>query len=105
MSDWREMLNADVLTLGMAADEARRARLRGSVVTYVRVHTVTAGDLDASRAVPEAASEVRLYETPDAFDRALAQVRALRDLAGSRRVAAFSMAEIERRNWSSTADA
>ena len=35
MTDVRQMLDADVLTLGMAADEARRAMTGTNVVTYL----------------------------------------------------------------------
>ena len=99
MSGWEQMLSADVLTLGMAADEARRAQSTGQVATYVRVHEVTASELQANAVVPDVASELRLYVTPELLDEAVAQVRALRTLAGARRVSAFSMADIELRNW------
>jgi aminodeoxyfutalosine synthase len=92
----RQWLDADILTLGMAADEARRA-LGDAVVTYVRVHTLTAGELARATTVPEAASEVRLYETPDTLDEAVAVVHALKGVAGPRRVVAFSMADLETR--------
>jgi hypothetical protein len=92
----RQWLDADILTLGMAADEARRA-LGDAVVTYVRVHTLTAGELARAATVPEAASEVRLYETPDTLDEAVAVVQALKGVAGPRRVVAFSMADLETR--------
>lgn len=101
MSAWEQMLSADVLTLGMAADQARRAQPDGHVATFVRVHDVTPAGLQAGAPVPEAASEVRLYPTPASFDEALSQVRALRALAGQRRVAAFSMADIETHAWPS----
>jgi aminodeoxyfutalosine synthase len=103
MTDWREMLSADVLTLGMAADEARRAQPRGNIVTYTRVHVVSAGDLRNSHDIPQAASEVRLHDTPEMLDEALALVRQLRVIAGTRRVSAFSMAEIEQRQWAGDA--
>ena len=99
MSGWQQMVNTDVLTLGMAADEARRAHAPDGVVTYVRVHAVSPADLAASASIPEAASEIRLYATPATLDEALDQVRALREAAGSRRVSAFSMADIEQRGW------
>ena len=100
MSDWQQMLDKDVLTLGMAADEVRRSQPAGRIVTYLRVQRVTAADLSAGVAVAETASEVRLYETPGTAEEAIAQVTALRALAGGRRIAAFSMAEIEAREWS-----
>jgi aminodeoxyfutalosine synthase len=100
MSDWREMLTADVLTLGMAADEARRALPGGNVVTYTRVHVVTDSEVRAATPIPAAASEVRLFETPETLEAAVECVGRLRALAGTRRVSAFSMADIERRSWS-----
>ena len=101
MSDVRQMLDADVLTLGMAADEARRAVMATNVVTYLRVHVVTAGEL-LRGLIPEQASELRVYGTPKSLDDALAQIRALTELAGPRRVAAFSMADLESRGWASS---
>jgi aminodeoxyfutalosine synthase len=93
------MLEADVLTLGMAADEARRAVTGTNVVTYLRVHVVNPADLGTAIVIPAHAAEVRLYVTPPSFDEALAQVQAVAQVAGSRRVVAFSMAAIEARGW------
>lgn len=101
MSDVKQMLDADVLTLGMAADEARRTATGSSVVTYLRVHVVTAGDLTQDIAIPEPASEIRLFGIPGSIDEAVAQVRGLAQAAGGRRVAAFSMADLESRGWAS----
>jgi hypothetical protein len=102
-----EWLEADVLGLGMQADEARRARPAGGIVTYLRVHEVTAADLAQSVPVPEAAAEVRLYDTPDSFEEALAQIRALSRTAAPRRAVAYSLAEVEQRaaaGWGSLPD-
>jgi aminodeoxyfutalosine synthase len=93
------MLDVDVLTLGMAADEARRAARGTNIVTYERVHTVSSADLAAGTSVPEAASELRLHDTPASLDEAIAQLRTLASIAGGRRVAAFSMADIVERGW------
>jgi hypothetical protein len=92
-----QLLDADVLSLGMRADEARRALPEGGVVTYLRVHHVQSAELGRTSEVPEAASEVRLYDTPDSLDDAIAQVRALRQIAGPRRAVAYSLADIEER--------
>lgn len=103
----QEWLDADILSLGMQADQTRRARA-GVVVTYVRVHTVTPAELASGVTVPDAASEVRLYDTPGTLDEAVAAVHALKTLAGSRRVVAFSMADIEsrvREGWGSLHEA
>ena len=96
MTDWMQMLNADVLTLGMSADEARRAALGTSIVTYLRVHDGAGGG-----DVPDAAGEIRVYALPATFDEAVAQIRATRALAGTRRVVAFSWADLDERGWSS----
>ena len=98
------MLSADVLTLGMAADEVRRTELPAQVVTYLRVQAVTAADLAGAVVVHDAASELRLYETPKSLDEAVAQVRALKRVAGPRRVAAFSMADLIERGWAERVD-
>jgi aminodeoxyfutalosine synthase len=96
------MVSADVLTLGMAADEARRALLPDAIVTYLRVHEVKPEDLvsETDVTVPDAAAEVRTYVLPETLEAAVAQVATLRRLAGTRRVAAFSMAELVARGWS-----
>jgi hypothetical protein len=99
VSDLKQMLEADVLTLGMAADEARRAVTGTNVVTYLRVHVVAPRELEEPLVIPEHASEVRMYATPTSLDAARTQVRALADAAGQRRVAAFSMAELASRGW------
>ena len=104
MSNWKQLLGIDLLALGMAADSAKREGPWGNVVTYQRTHSVIAAELagaERAHAIPDAASEVRLYATPATLDEAIAQVRALAAAAGSRRTAAFSMAEIEARAWAS----
>jgi hypothetical protein len=82
----------DILTLGMQADEVRR-RLFGSRVTYQRVQVIAS----AMQPLPEiaaAATEVRLLGLPPTLDDAVAAVRALRSIAGGRRVSAFSLAAL-----------
>ena len=87
----------DILSLGMQADEARRARPESGVVTYLRVHQVEPVDLAGAGPVPDAAAEVRLYEIPPSLDEAIAQIQALSKLAGRRRAVAYSLAGIEER--------
>jgi 2-iminoacetate synthase ThiH len=70
-----ELAAADVLSLGMLADEVRRSRV-GDTVTYVR---------DA---------ETRLTTLPATLDEALASVRAADSGA-----AGFSLADVIDRNW------
>ena len=93
-----ELLGVDVLRLGMWADEARRSVPNGGVVTYLRVHVLGSADLERDVPIPEAASEVRVYETPASLADAVAQVQAVKQLAGARRVVAFSMSDLEERS-------
>jgi hypothetical protein len=99
VTDWQQMLEKDVLTLGMAADEVRRAQPSGRIVTYVRVQALTASQIEAGVPIADHATEVRLYETPQTLNEATAHVTALRRLAGGRRVTAFSMADLETHAW------
>lgn len=107
MTELARMLEADVLSLGMAADEARRATFGSGRVTYLRVHVMTADEIASGQTVPDAAAEVRLYDVPASLEEALMLVRSVDTLAGRRRVAAFSMADIEERaagGWGPVAD-
>jgi hypothetical protein len=97
VSEIEQWFAADILSLGMAADAARRTAPRGTTVSYQRVHVATPESIAAAEAVPDAASEVRIYDLPLAQEDAVAQVRAARAAAGSRRVCAYSMAELEQR--------
>lgn len=84
-----ELASADVLSLGMLADEVRRARV-GDHVTFVRVHELQPGE----EAVPEAAGEIRLSAVPATLDDAVAAVRRGRRLAGTRLLTGFSLADL-----------
>ena len=95
MSDLSSWLKADILSLGMAADEARRAQ-RGGVATYLRVHVLAAADA-ATATIPDEAVEIRVPNLPGSFDEAIALVAAVRGRVGRRRVAAYSMADLEER--------
>jgi hypothetical protein len=75
-----ELATADVLSLGMLADEVRRARA-GDTVTYVR---------DA---------ETRLAALPATLDEAIALVSEAKMLAGPRALSGFSLADVIDRNW------
>lgn len=74
-----ELASADVLSLGMLADEVRRSRV-GDTVTYAR---------DA---------ETRLTELAATLDDALAAVHAAKTARGGELVG-FSLAEVIDRNW------
>ena len=75
-----ELASADVLSLGMLADDVRRARV-GDTVTYVR---------DA---------ETRLNTLPTTLDEAVAAVR-----GAEKGVAGFSLADIIDRHWGPLTD-
>ena len=94
------MLGADVLSLGMAADEGRRDAPGSGVVTYLRVYDSSGHDFGRGDVtIPSAASEVRLYTAPASFEEAVTQVRALKAAAGDRRVVAFSWPDLVERGW------
>ena len=73
-----ELASADVLSLGMLADEVRRARV-GDTVTYTQ---------DA---------ESRLTTLPDTLAGATARIREAKASAGT--VAGYSLADVIDRNW------
>jgi hypothetical protein len=99
VNGWQRMLGSDLLTLGMRADEARRALPEGNVVTYTRVHVMTLEHLRGAITVPDAAAELRVYGTPESLGEAVEAVQLLRRAAGDRRVSAFSFADILARAW------
>jgi hypothetical protein len=78
-----ELAQADVLSLGMLADEVRRSRV-GDIVTYAR---------DA---------ETRLMELPATLEDAMATIRAAKAAHGGP-VVGFSLADVIDRNWGSLA--
>jgi aminodeoxyfutalosine synthase len=84
-----ELAAADVLSLGMLADDVRRARV-GDRVTFVRVHEWKPGE----EPVPQAAREVRLTSLPDSLEGLTALIRAARVAAGARRLTGFSLATV-----------
>ena len=95
----------DIITLGMLATTVRR-RLRGNEVTYVRVAdlkvgTTTDGSAGAAAIVPtfrsaDTAGEVRIFQTPNTLDAAVAVVEIARDLAGSIPLSAFCLFELSK---------
>lgn len=82
----------DILTLGMLADEARRAG-GSTAVTYVRVASVAIER--APGEIPAAAREVRITGRPASLAAAVAAIDAVKRAAGDRYVSGFSLADLE----------
>jgi hypothetical protein len=89
-----DLLNEDILSLGMRADAARRSGETSTRVWYQRVHVIAVGDVQNGFAIPEAASEVRVLGMPATLDDATTLARAVKKAAGPRPVAAFSAADL-----------
>ena len=92
-----ELGTSDVLSLGMLADEVRRARV-GNSVTYSRVVELATGAAGAEGA------EVRLSQLPASLDEAEGLVAEGRMLAGPQLLTGFSLAEIADRHWGKLSD-
>jgi CofH/MqnC C-terminal region len=101
-AELRELDTCDVLSLGMLADEARRARV-GDTVTYCRVLVVGPGGLAEDAATDSAlaqAHEVRFATTAATLDDSCAAIRQARQrLGATRRITGFSLAEVIARRW------
>ena len=83
----------DIISIGMMADEARRAR-HGAVTTFVRVAEVGAepgGPID----VPPASGEVRIAGVPADRQAAEARVREVAAVSGPVPLSGFSLADLE----------
>ena len=97
-----ELASADLLSLGMLADEVRRSRV-GDTVTYVRVFELGSGDkpsgVSASRA-----GEIRITMLPESLDAAVAVVTEGRQVAEGRVLSAFSLADLIDRAWAPLVD-
>ncbi len=97
-ADLDELASADLLSLGMLADEVRRARA-GETVTYTRVFE-WAGSPEAGGADGAGhASEVRINVLPESLDAAVAAITSARATAGKRLLTAFSLADLVDRAW------
>ena len=93
----------DIITLGMLATTVRR-RLHGNEVTYVRVADLKVESTKVGRRrvpdvvptfrPPDAAGEVRIFQTPKTLDAAVAIVEKARDLAGDVPLSAFCLFEL-----------
>lgn len=83
----------DILSLGMVADEARRAR-HGAQTTFVRVAELRLADSPAGT-WPPGAGEVSIVGAPDPWHRALDMTAGVVQRAGATPVSAFSLADLE----------
>lgn len=92
-----ELATADILSLGMLADEVRRARV-GDAVSFVRV----VDSLETGNTSP--ASEVRIAALPATLAEAVAAVQAAKAAAGNTLVSGFSLADIVDRAWGNLVD-
>jgi hypothetical protein len=94
-----ELGTADILSLGMLADEVRRARV-GDTVTYSRVMELATG---AGTSAPVGA-ELRMSALPATFDETEALISEARMLAGPQLLTGFSLAELADRHWGKLVD-
>jgi aminodeoxyfutalosine synthase len=98
-----ELGSADLLSLGMLADEVRRQRV-GDVVTYSRVVEIAASAARGSGALGASGVEMRISALPATFDEAEALVAEARMLAGPQLLTGFSLADIADRHWGKLVD-
>lgn len=99
-----ELASADLLSLGMLADEVRRSRV-GDTVTYVRVleWSGRAGRAGGAGGAVKA-GEVRIAALPESLDDAIFLVKEGRQVAEGRVLSAFSLADVIVRVWAPLAD-
>lgn len=83
----------DIISLGIAADEARRAR-HGATTTYVRVADVNAPPGNPL-SIPSAAGEIRIVGTPASRAEALQRVSEVVAVAAGKPVSGYSLADLE----------
>lgn len=83
----------DIISIGMVADEARRAR-HGQRTTFVRVADVPVGP-DADTTCPATAGEIRIVGSPASRAAAVARVMQVSAAAAGRPVSGFSLDELE----------
>ena len=94
-----ELGSSDILSLGMLADEVRRARV-GDAVTFRRVLALEG----AQGAQGAQGAELRLTALPGTFEDAEALVSEARMLAGPQLLTGFSLADIADRRWGKLVD-
>src|SRR6266550_4013108 len=83
----------DIISLGIAADEARRAR-HGTSTTFVRVADVdgTSGD---ALSIPSAAGEIRIVDRPASRAVAIQRVQEVVAASSGKPVSGYSLADLE----------
>jgi aminodeoxyfutalosine synthase len=83
----------DIISLGMFADEVRRAR-RGTTTTFVRVAEIGSA-VGSAAAWPAAAGEIRIVGTPRTRADAVARVAEVAGRTGTVPLSGFSLADLE----------
>src|SRR5919204_2831326 len=83
----------DLITLGMLADEARRAR-HGSRTTFVRVADLSSQPGDSTAWAP-GARELRIFGAPASRSAAVGRVAEVASAARGVPVSGFSLADLE----------
>src|SRR4051812_18522081 len=84
----------DIVSLGMIADDARRAR-HGTRTTFLRVAHVQASGHDQKNPLPPSAREVRVRAPFVGIDEARQAVRVAAAMAGAVVLSGFSLADME----------
>lgn len=102
-----ELDGVDVLSLGMLADDVRRARV-GATVSYTRVIEVGAAglpDADALATLLPQCGEVRLVILGESLAATVAAIREVRAAIGpAMRLTGFSLADLLAREWAPIPD-
>lgn len=93
-----ELGAADVLSLGMLADEVRRARV-GDAVTFTRVL-----EMPGTPGTAGQGAELRLSSLPATLEETEGLIAEARMLAGPQRLTGFSLADIADRHWGTLSD-
>ena len=89
-----ELGATDLLSLGMLADEVRRARV-GNSVTYARILEMSKAESREPKAESlSSAGEIRLIDLADTLSATEALIREARVVAGNRLLTGFSLADI-----------
>jgi aminodeoxyfutalosine synthase len=83
----------DIISLGMAADEVRRAR-HGARTTFVRVAEIRA-EVGSGASWPAAAGEIRIVGTPASRATAVARVAEVADRTRGVPLSGFSLGDLE----------